>query len=285
MSRRAEIEINKTKMLPNETYRYNGRPFITGKTGKFKKFVTEEELEQFKEAKEAKESLDKMEKEDLETSIKARIRRQREEKEIDGIPFDELKKSPEMQSEKFTKAKQEFQNAYVDLITTTKTDARNRKVPYNPSLKISEQIKFLPEFNKVINAQKKLKKVTKKLSSLRGDSVYVDTLNTVRELLGNDTNFSAQLPGKPSQPKEEPKEEVPEERTPVDARRYFNPYTRSGVTSSIEIPKTKPTMQRDILETKPQTLPGVLQQPKKSTQDADRKKRIDDEELKRILGS
>ena len=40
MSRRAEIEINKTKMLPNETYRYNGRPFITGKTGKFEKFVT-----------------------------------------------------------------------------------------------------------------------------------------------------------------------------------------------------------------------------------------------------
>lgn len=55
---------------------------------------------------------------------------------------------------------------------------------------------------------------------------------------------------------------MPEERTPVDARRYFNPYTRSGVTSSIEIPETKAVEQRDTLETKPQPLPGVLQQPK-----------------------
>lgn len=277
MSRRAEIEINKTKMLPNETYRYNGRPFITGKTGKFKKFVTEEELEQFKKEKEDKEMWEEVIKADRKSKIKLAVERQRKEQE--------LKESPEMQSEEFAEKKQALQNAYVDLITTTKTDARNRKVSYNPDSLITTQPKFYQEYNKVINAEKELNKVTKKLSRLRGDSVYSDSLNIVRELLGNDTNFSAQLPGKPSQPKEEEVEEVPEERTPVDARRYFNPYTRSGVTSSIEIPETKAVEQRDTLETKPQPLPGVLQQPKKSTQDADRKKRISDEELKRILGS
>ena len=276
MSRRAEIEINKTKMLPNETYRYNGRPFITGKTGKFKKFVTEEELEQFKKQKEDKEMWEDVIKADRKSKIRLAVERQRKEQE--------LKESPEMQSEEFAKAKQGLQNAYVDLITTTKTDARNRKVSYNPDSLITTQPKFYKEYNKVINAEKELNKVTKKLSRLRGDSVYSDSLNIVRELLGNDTNFSAKLPDKPIQPKEEPKEEVPGERTPVDARRYFNPYTRSGVTSSIEIPETKPTMQRDALETQPQTLPPVLQ-PKKSTQDADRKKRISDKELKRILGS
>ena len=41
---------------------------------------------------------------------------------------------------------------------------------------------------------------------------------------------------------------------------------------------------KEIIKTQPQTLPPVLQ-PKKSTQDADRKKKISDEELKRILGS
>lgn len=271
MSRRAKIEINKNKMFPNETYRYNGRPFITGKTGKFEKFVTEEELEQFKKAKEAKEIFEQAVKEDQKALIKARIKRERGEQE--------LKESPEMQSEEFAKAKQGLQNAYVDLIT-----AGNDNKRYDKTLEISDQPEFYKEYNKVINAEKELNKVTKKLSRLRGDSVYSDSLNIVRELLGDDTNFSAQLPGKPSQLKEKEVEEVPQENTQVDARRYFNPYTRSGVTSSIEIPKTKPVEQRDALETQPQTLPPVLQ-PKKSTQDADRKKRISDEELKRILGS
>jgi hypothetical protein len=274
MSRQIKERINKMGLDPNSAYTYDdtGQTFITGKTGKFEKFVTEEEYQDFIEAKKAKEIFEQAVKEDQKAVIKARIKRQRAEKE--------LKESPEMQSEEFAEKKQGLQNAYVDLITAGDDNKR-----YDKTLEISDQPEFYKEYNKVINAEKELNKVTKKLSRLRGDSVYSDSLNIVRELLGNDTNFSAKLPGKPIQPKEEVVEEVPQESTPVDSRRYFNPYTRSGVTSSIEIPETKVVEQRDTLETKPQPLPGVLQQPKKSTQDADRKKKISDEELKRILGS
>ena len=144
MSRRAEIEINKTKMFPNETYRYNGRPFITGKTGKFEKFVTEEELEQFKKAIEAKKIFEQAVKEDQKTVIKARIKRERGEQE--------LKESPEMQSEEFAKAKQEYQNAYVDLITAGDDNKR-----YDKTLEISKQPEFYKLFNAVVNAEKKIK--------------------------------------------------------------------------------------------------------------------------------
>tara|TARA_R100000995_G_scaffold25484_1_gene11036 strand:- start:7943 stop:8794 length:852 start_codon:yes stop_codon:yes gene_type:complete len=264
---------------PNKTYslsgilgdpNYEGQTFTTDSRGNIISFKSKEE----KEAEESKKMWNEVIKADQKSQIKIAVKRQREEQE--------LKESPEMQSEEFAEKKQGLQNAYVDLITTTKTDARNRKVSYNPDSLITTQPKFYKEYNKVINAEKELNKVTKKLSRLRGDSVYSDSLNIVRELLGDDTNFSAQLPGKPIQPKEV--EEVPQESTPVDARRYFNPYTRSGATSSIEIPETKSVEQRNTLETQPQPLPPVLQ-PKKSTQDADRKKKISDEELKRILGS
>tara|TARA_R100000458_G_scaffold52351_1_gene53836 strand:+ start:238 stop:1080 length:843 start_codon:yes stop_codon:yes gene_type:complete len=280
MSRQIEERINKMKLDPNSAYTYDdtGQTFITGRTGKFEKFVTEEEYQDFKKAKEAKEIFEQAVKEDQKAVIKARIKRQRKEKE--------LKESPEMQSEEFAKAKQEYQNAYVDLITAGDDNKR-----YDKTLEISDQPEFYKLFNAVVNAEKKLNKVTKKLSRLRDDSVYVDSLNIVRELVGDDINFSAQLPGKPSQPKEEPKKE-PEERTPIDisarlqeAHSNYKSATGDKFDRMIDRQSDMPIdKNKEIIKTQPQTLPPVLQ-PKKSTQDADRKKKISDEELKRILGS
>ena len=244
MSKQIKERINKMGLDPNESYKYDdtGQTFITGKTGKFKKFVTEEELEQFKEAKEAKESLDKMEKQDLETVIKNRIKLGREEKE--------LQESPEMQSKEFAEKKQGLQNAYADLITAG--DANQK---YDPRELIENQPQYFRKFNAVVNAERDIIKLTKKLSRLRDDTAYVDTLNTVRNILGNDTNFGVRK----------------QARLSIDkmGERF------ESLTNASEPKTITPGIEQ----------PSTPFQPKKSTQDADRKKRISDEELKRILGS
>lgn len=206
----------------------------------------EEQETKKREEKEAKERIAKLEKEDIETVIKARIKRQREEKE--------LQESPEMQSEEFRKKKQVLQDRYADLIT-----AGELRSKYDPNKSIENQPEHFRKFNAVVNAERDIIKLTKKLSRLRGDTTYVDTLKTVRNILGKDINFGVN------------------KQAMEDAR--------------LSIGKMGERFEslRDASE--PGTItPGIEQpstpfQPKKSTQDADRKKRVSDEELKRILGS
>jgi len=202
----------------------------------------EEQEAKKREEKEAKEMVAKLEKEDIETVIKNRIKLGREEKE--------LQESPEMQSEEFRKKKQVLQDRYADLIT-----AGDDSQKYDPREPIENQPQYFRKFNAVVNAERDIIKLTKKLSRLRKDNAYVDTLNTVRNILGNDTNFGVRKQARLSIGKMGERFE--------SLRNASEPGT---ITPVIEQPSTP-------------------FQPKKSTQDADRKKRVSNEELKRILGS
>ena len=207
----------------------------------------EEQEAKKREEKEAKEMVAKLEKEDMETVIKNRIKLGREEKE--------LQESPEMQSEEFRKKKQVLQDRYADLITAG--ESRSKK--YNPNESIEKQPEYFRKFNAVVNAERDIIKLTKKLSRLRGDTAYVDTLKTVRSILGNDTNFGVR------------------KQAMEDARLSIG---KMGERFESLRNASEPGTIAPVIEQ-----PSTPFQPKKSTQDADRKKTVSDEELKRILGS
>lgn len=186
-----------------------------------------------------------------------------------------LREDKEFREDEYLKVKMDLQSTYAELIS--KDDSG-----YDPEDKITEagslNKKYYDLLNKVKIKERALQRKARAIEAAGDSTVYSDAVNTIKTLLGNDVNFFAPPP---EEPKEDPS--TPEKPIP-DARKYYNPYTRSSVNSSVEPyknPETEQIEQSDDLKTQPQPVPKILQ-PKKSTQDAKRK--IEEEELNKLLG-
>ena len=247
-----------------------------GPTGSIKNIrqISQAELRQEKEAeiKKARELEDKkILSEIISGEKKEKIKKSRKESQYQQ----KLREDKEFREDEYLKVKMDLQSTYAELIS--KDDGE-----YDPEDKITEpgsiNTKYYDLVNKVKMKESALRRKARAIEAAGDSMVYSDAVNTIKTLLGNDVNFFAPPP---EEPKEDPS--TPEKPIP-DARKYYNPYTRSSVGSSVEPyknPETEQIEQSDDLKTQPQPLPKILQ-PKKSTQDS--KKKIEEEELNKLLG-
>ena len=247
-----------------------------GPTGSIKDIrqISQAELRQEKEAeiKKARELEDKkILSEIIAGEKKEELKKQRKESRYQQ----KLREDKEFREDEYLKEKMDLQSAYAELIS--KDDGG-----YDPEDKITEagslNTKYYDLVNKVKMKRRALQRKARAIEAAGDPMVYSDAVNTIKTLLGNDVNFFAPPP---EEPKEDP--EIPEKPIP-DARKYYNPYTRSSVNSSVEPyknPETEQIEQSDDLKTQSQPLPKILQ-PKKSTQDS--KKKIEEEDLNKLLG-
>ena len=247
-----------------------------GPTGSIKNIrqISQAELRQEKEAeiKKARELEDKkILSEIISGEKKEKIKKSRKESQYQQ----KLREDKEFREDEYLKVKMDLQSAYAELLS--KDDEG-----YDPTDKITEagslNKKYYDLLNKVKMKERALQRKARAIEAAGDSMVYSDAVNTIKTLLGNDVNFFAPPP---EEPKEDPS--TPEKPIP-DARKYYNPYTRSSVGSSVEPyknPETEQIEQSDDLKTQPQPLPKILQ-PKKSTQDS--KKKIEEEELNKLLG-
>jgi hypothetical protein len=254
------------------------------------KQISPSEINRMREEEEERKILEEIRLKEKKTSIQARINRKRREEELETTAG---------QEKLYNELKSELRTAYAELL----------RGGYNPGVGMNEpdNLKNLDKYDKVVKLEDKFIRVANKLSGMSSKNYNADALQEISTLFKKDFNIGLDTKLQIQKQKKEQEERIrlqEEQRTQAEkaALQESQKFTMSRPGELPEFPQNVPMQNNNDLRlgkdgfvrgriepirvNQNQQLPDVLQQqPKKSTQDADRrkKKKIEDDELEELL--
>tara|TARA_R100001510_G_C7656074_1_gene215686 strand:- start:3000 stop:3950 length:951 start_codon:yes stop_codon:yes gene_type:complete len=258
------------------------------------KQISPSEINRMREEKEEEKILEEIRLKEKKTSIQARIDRERQSKEL---------KTTAGQEKIYNKLKGELRAAYAELL----------RAGYLPGSGITEldNLKYLDKYDKVVKLEDKFIRMANTLNSMSSKNYNADALEEISSLFQNDANIGpdarqTQMQLQKEKLLKEQEEGIrlqEEQRVQAEdaALQESQKFTMSRPGELPQFPQNVPMQNNNDLRlgkdgfirgriepirvNQSQQLPDVLQQPKKSTQDADRrkKKKIEDDELDELL--
>jgi len=259
------------------------------------KQISPSEINKMREEEEERKILEEIRLKEKKTSIQARINRERREEEL---------KTTSGQEKLYNELKSELRTAYAELL----------RGGYNPDVGMNEpdNLKNLDKYDKVVKLEDKFIRMANKLSGMSNKNYNADALQEISSLFQNDANIGpdarqTQMQLQKEKLLKEQEEGIrlqEEQRVQAEdaALQESQKFTMSRPGELPQFPQNVPMQNNNDLRlgkggfvrgriepirvNQNQQLPDVLQQqPKKSTQDADRKKKqkITNDELDELL--
>ena len=259
------------------------------------KQISPSEINRMREEKEEEKILEEIRLKEKKTSIQARIDRERQSKEL---------KTTAGQEKIYNKLKSELRAAYAELLRAGYASGAGITEP--------ENLKYLDKYDKVVKLEDKFIRMANTLNGMSSKNYNADALTEISNLFQNDANIGpdarqTQMQLQKEKLLKEQEEGIrlqEEQRVQAEdaALQESQKFTMSRPGELPEFPQNVPMQNNNDLKmgqggfvrgriepirvNQNQQLPDVLQQqPKKSTQDADRrkKKKIEDDELEELL--